>query len=62
MAIADLVCLDARICSLSRVSFGLEPASDGSGRYAPLHQRDGPRSTTTPSTTTVTSGTECRPQ
>ncbi len=57
----SLICLDARICSLSRVSFGLEPASDGSGRRTHLLRRDGPRSTTTPSTSTVTSGTERRP-
>jgi hypothetical protein len=30
------VCSDAQICSLSWVSIGLEPASDGSGRYAHL--------------------------
>ena len=59
-------CLDAQICSLSWVSFGLEPASDGSRR---LHlpstatlSRLGSSSTTTPSTSTVTSGTVCRPQ
>ncbi len=51
-------CLDAQICSLSWVSFGLEPASDGSGRRTHLLRRDGPRTTTTPSTSTVTSGTE----
>jgi hypothetical protein len=55
------VCLDARICSLSQVSFGLEPASDGSGRCAHLLQRVGSSSTTAPSTSTVTSGTERRP-
>jgi hypothetical protein len=54
-------CLDARICSLSLVSFGLEPAPDGSGRCAHLLRRDGSFSTTTPSTSTVTSCTECRP-
>jgi hypothetical protein len=58
--------LDAQICLLSWVSFGLEPASDGSRR---LHlssvvtlSRLGSSSTTTPSTSTVTSGTVCRPQ
>ena len=55
------VCLDAQICSLSWVSFGLEPATDGSGRFTHLLHRDGSRSTTTPSTSTVTTGTECRP-
>ena len=48
----------AQICSLSWVSIGLEPASDGSGRHAHLLRRDGTRTTTTPSTPTVTSGTE----
>ena len=51
-------CLDAQICLLSWVSFGLEPASDGSGRRTHLLRRDGSRTTTTPSTPTVTSGTE----
>jgi hypothetical protein len=54
-------CLDAQICSLSWVSFGLEPATDGSGRFTHLLHRDGSGSTTTPSTSTVTSGTDCRP-
>jgi hypothetical protein len=53
-------CLDARICSLSRVSFGLESASDGSGCRTHL-RRDGSSPTTTPSTSTITSGTERRP-
>ena len=55
------VCLDAQICLLGWVSFGLEPAPDGSGRRTHLHRRDDSRTTTTPSTSTVTSGTECRP-
>ena len=53
-----LYCLDAQVCSLSWVSFGLEPASDGSGRHTHLLRRDGSRTTTTPSAPTVTSGTE----
>ena len=55
------VCSDAQICLLSWVSFGLEPASDGSGRRTHLLRHDDSRTTTTPSTSTVTSGTECRP-
>ncbi len=47
------VFLDAWVCSPSRVSFGLEPAS---GRYTHHLRRDGSRSTTSPSTSTVTSG------
>ena len=54
----DRVCSDAQICSLSWVSIGLEPASDGSGRYAHLPRGDGTRTTTKPSPPTVTSGTE----
>ena len=54
-------CLDARICSQSRVSFGLEPVSDGSGRYTLHLRRGGPSSTTTPASSIVTSGTERRP-
>ena len=54
-------CSDAQICLLGWVSFGLEPASDGSGRRTHLLRRDDSRTTTTPSTSTVTSGTECRP-
>jgi hypothetical protein len=34
LATPGVDCLDAQICSLSWVSFGLEPASDGSGRHA----------------------------
>ena len=44
------VCLDARICSRSRVSFGLEPATDGSGRCTDHLHRGGARTKTTPST------------
>ena len=36
-------CLDAQFCLLSWVSFGLEPATDGSGRFAHLLHRDGSR-------------------
>jgi hypothetical protein len=59
------VCLDAQVCPPSWVSFGLEPASDGSRRShlssAATLSRLGSGSTTTPSTSTVTSGTVGRP-
>ena len=58
-------CLDAQVCPPSWVSFGLEPASDGSRRShlssAATLSRLGSGSTTTPSTSTVTSGTVGRP-
>ena len=57
--------MDAQICLLSWVSFGLEPASDGSRRLhlssVATSSRLGSSSTTTPSTSTVTSGTVGRP-
>ncbi len=45
-------CPDAQIFSLSWVSFGLEPATDGSGRRTHPLRRVGSRTTTTPSTVT----------
>ena len=40
---SECLCLDAQICLLGWVSFGLEPATDGSGRFAHLLHRDGSR-------------------